>query len=29
VVGFAAALIVYWGLTALSAARRPEPARAS
>jgi NCS1 family nucleobase:cation symporter-1 len=29
VVGFAAALIVYWGLTTLSVARRPEPARAS
>ena len=29
VVGFAAALIAYWGLTALSAARRPEPVRAS
>jgi NCS1 family nucleobase:cation symporter-1 len=26
VVGFAAALFLYWGLTALSAARRPEPA---
>jgi nucleobase:cation symporter-1, NCS1 family len=29
VVGFTTALIVYWGLTALSPARRPEPVRAS